>query len=119
MGLQNPSWQDIPHNHCGMYGDGGFSPVNVDASLNGIEVFADPLLKQVFYNLFENAFMHGEHVTRIEVLGHEVPGGFDLVVADDGCGIPPADKQNIFVKGFGSHTGLGLFLTQEISPSPA
>ncbi|MFZ1129001.1 PAS domain S-box protein [Methanoregula sp.] len=114
MGLQNPSWQDIPTTIAAVLGDGGFSPVNVDASLNGIEVFADPLLKQVFYNLFENAFMHGEHVTRIEVLGHEVPGGFDLVVADDGCGIPPADKQNIFVKGFGSHTGLGLFLTQEI-----
>jgi len=114
MGLQNPRWQDLSATIAAVRGEGGFSPVNVDASLNGIEVFADPLLKQVFYNLFENALMHGEHVTQIEVNGNVVPGGFDLVVADDGCGIPPPDKQNIFVKGFGSHTGLGLFLAQEI-----
>ena len=44
----------------------------------------------------------------------KTPEGAEIVVADDGKGIPPSEKQKIFEKGFGSHTGLGLYLAQEI-----
>ena len=33
---------------------------------------------------------------------------------DDGVGVPEDDKQAIFQHGFGTHTGLGLFLSREI-----
>ena len=33
---------------------------------------------------------------------------------DDGAGIADGDKENIFKRGFGKNTGLGLFLAQEI-----
>jgi signal transduction histidine kinase len=35
-------------------------------------------------------------------------------VEDDGVGISSKDKSLIFNKGFGKHTGLGLFLAREI-----
>jgi signal transduction histidine kinase len=40
----------------------------------------------------------------------------DLVVVyeDDGIGVPPEEKEKIFLKGFGKHTGLGMFLIKEI-----
>jgi len=43
----------------------------------------------------------------------EVP---DLIIVyeDDGVGIPPEEKEKIFRKGFGKHTGLGMFLIKEI-----
>ena len=34
--------------------------------------------------------------------------------ADDGAGISPDDKLHLFERGFGKHTGLGLFLSREI-----
>ena len=33
---------------------------------------------------------------------------------DDGEGVAQADKEQIFRKGFGKNTGLGLFLSREI-----
>jgi signal transduction histidine kinase len=36
------------------------------------------------------------------------------VYEDNGVGIPTGDKPHLFQKGFGKHTGLGLFLSQEI-----
>jgi signal transduction histidine kinase len=37
-----------------------------------------------------------------------------IVYTDDGIGIPTVDKANIFIRGFGKHTGLGMFLSREI-----
>jgi signal transduction histidine kinase len=37
-----------------------------------------------------------------------------LVYEDNGAGIPAADKEHIFQKGFGQNTGMGLFLSREI-----
>lgn len=37
-----------------------------------------------------------------------------MLIEDDGKGIPTNIKGRIFNKGFGSNTGLGLFLTREI-----
>ena len=114
IGVQSPSWQDVSASALAACRDGRFRNVSVDPSLTGIEIFADPLLKQVFYNLFENARMHGGTVTKIVLSMAASAEGADVVVADDGKGIPPEEKQKIFKKGFGSHTGLGLYLVQEI-----
>ncbi len=80
----------------------------------GAEVFADPMLEKVFFNLFDNAVRHGGHVTEVSV--RCVQDGEDLVITveDDGVGIPAELKEEVFQKGFGENTGFGLFLTREI-----
>ena len=82
--------------------------------LDGLSVYADPLLSSVFYNLLENAIRHGRTVTEIRVTA--VPDGGDvrIVWEDNGVGVPAEQKGRIFERGFGSHTGLGLFLVKEI-----
>jgi PAS domain S-box-containing protein len=80
----------------------------------GTEIFADPMLEKVFANLFDNAIRHGEHVTRIKVACAPADEGYMITVEDNGVGIPLDEKQKIFVKGFGKHTGFGLFLVREI-----
>jgi len=72
------------------------------------------MLEKVFYNLFENAIRHGEHVTEITVRCERVPGGLAVVVEDNGIGVLPEEKEKIFEKGFGKHSGFGLFLAREI-----
>ena len=114
IGVRNPIWQNVYSSAMNVCQDGVFSHVSIDESLSCIEIFADPLLEMVFYNLFENAVMHGGTITRIRVTGEAAPDGFNLIIEDDGRGILPEDKQKIFGKGFGSHTGLGLFLVKEV-----
>jgi len=115
LGMQKPLWQDLSLTAMIVCQNNGFSQVSIDEKLAGVEVFADPLLKTVFYHLFENAVMHGGgKMTHITVHGMATPSNFTLVVEDDGDGISPGNKKGIFEKGFGKHTGLGLYLVREV-----
>jgi signal transduction histidine kinase len=40
--------------------------------------------------------------------------GFAILYQDDGVGIPEQHKEEIFKRGFGSNSGLGLFFSREI-----
>ncbi|MDD5024277.1 MAG: PAS domain S-box protein [Methanoregula sp.] len=114
MGVKTPLWQNVHVSVLTVCQDDGFSKIVIDPLLKSVEIFVDPLLKTVFHNLFENAAMHGGNVTRILVSGQNTPDGFALTIEDDGYGIPLADKEMIFIRGFGRHTGLGLFLAREV-----
>ena len=115
MGGKPPAWQDpvplmekaasaLPFRHIGL-----------DVSLSGTEVFADPLLEKVFYNLFDNALRYGgERMTGIRAYSQKDDSVLTLVIEDDGAGIPAGEKSRIFGQGFGKNTGLGLFLAKEI-----
>jgi signal transduction histidine kinase len=94
--------------------DHGFTRVSLDPCLETCEIFADPLFRMVFQNLFENSVMHGGNVNRITVNGEETPEGYVVSVEDDGNGVAPEEKERIFLKGVGKHTGLGLFLVREV-----
>lgn len=79
-----------------------------------IEIFADPMLEKVFFNLVDNAVRHGERVTEIRVCCEQDKDGMVIVVCDDGIGVPDERKKIIFEHGYGTHTGFGLFLAREI-----
>lgn len=114
IGVHKARWQNLHAAVTTVCMDDGYCIVEIDNSLNACEVYADPLLRTVFSNLFENAEMHGGKMTRIRVLGQETLEGYTIIIEDDGDGILPKDKQRIFQKGVGKHTGLGLFLVQEV-----
>ena len=91
----------------------------VDIDLQGdltckAEILADPMLPKVFHNLLENSVRYGDKSGKIKV--HCEQDGNDLLVIyeDQGLGIPHAEKERIFEKGFGKGSGLGLFLIREI-----
>ncbi|MDO9550206.1 MAG: PAS domain S-box protein, partial [Methanoregula sp.] len=89
-------------------------PVVYSGTCKGVEIFADPMLERVFFNLFDNAVRHGTHVTEITIRCERAPGGIVVLVEDNGTGIAATDKEKIFGRGVGRHTGLGLFLVREI-----
>lgn len=89
--------------------------IRVEADGPVLEVFADPLLEKVFYNLIDNALRYGgEQMTAIRMTALEENQNLVIAVKDDGNGISDEDKKHLFNKGFGRHTGLGLFLSREI-----
>jgi PAS domain S-box-containing protein len=114
LGSTGPVWQDI-EKISGMVAV-GILPQNVHLTIHtgNIEIFADPMLIRVMYNLFDNATGHGDHVTEIAVRFIEGEKTGTLIVEDNGIGVPADIKEQIFERGFGSKTGIGLFLAREI-----
>ncbi|WP_281034219.1 sensor histidine kinase [Methanoplanus limicola] len=88
--------------------------VTLKTACNDVEIFADPLLLKVFYNLYDNAFRYAAPFTTITLSCYETEEGLYVVFSDDGAGIPADERKNLFKRGFGKHTGLGLFLSREI-----
>lgn len=84
---------------------------NIPADL---EIYADPIIRKVFHTLLENAVRHGRTVTRVIFSSQSESGVLNLICRDDGSGIPAEEKERIFDHGFGTHTGIGLFLSREI-----
>jgi PAS domain S-box-containing protein len=114
IGVKTPVWQNV-HTHF-MNAASSFTTTSViiEPCEKNIEIYADPLLEKVFYNLIDNSLRYGEKLTKIRVTHRVDEEGLTLVYEDDGIGIPLEEKQKIFHKGFGKNTGLGLFLAREI-----
>jgi PAS domain S-box-containing protein len=114
LGGEAPKWMSIKEifiNLLPVMGTYGITLVSLD---HDIEVYADPLLERVFYNLVDNSIQHGEHVTTISVRAEKCEEAITLIFDDNGVGVPKELKQKIFNRGFGKNTGLGLFLAKEI-----
>ena len=80
----------------------------------GTEVYADPLISRVFYNLMDNAVRYGGKITTIRFISEERNGDRLIICEDDGEGVPADEKEKIFGRGYGKNTGLGLFLARAI-----
>jgi signal transduction histidine kinase len=80
----------------------------------GTEVFADPLIVNVLYNLMDNAARYGGKITTIRFTAEDAGDYYLIVCEDDGDGVVAGEKEQIFNKGFGKNTGLGLALSREI-----
>jgi PAS domain S-box-containing protein len=114
IGVHSPQWQNIAATVTLAMATLNIHHVRVTVKLDPIEIYADPLLEKVFYNLIENSLRHGEHVTEIEILSEKVSDGIDIIISDNGIGIPDDAKERIFRREYFKHTGFGLFLTGEI-----
>nr|WP_280897474.1 HAMP domain-containing sensor histidine kinase [Methanolinea mesophila] len=114
IGVEEPLWQDAGTLVKKVESQIEIGGIVLENDLPGLEIFADPLIEKVFYNLVENSLRHGGHVTNIRFSFTENPGGLVLSYRDNGTGISAEDKKKLFQRGFGKHTGLGLFLSREI-----
>ncbi len=114
IGVEEPKWQNMEIIVRNLTTELDLSGITVENHLSGLEVFADPLIEKVFYNLVENSLRHGEHVTIIGFSYTKTSTGLTITYRDNGAGISEADRKKLFRKGFGKHTGLGLFLSREI-----
>ena len=80
-----------------------------------VTVSADPeRLRTLLDRLVENALVHGGDGVSVTVEATDT--GF--VVADDGPGIPPEDRENVLEQGFGTtsdRVGYGLFVAATIA----
>ena len=110
LGIHTPAWFRLDE----IIATTGKTVVLLSGTCNQVEIFADPLLERVFFNLFDNADRHGERVTEVTIRCEPVQERLVIIVEDNGVGIPSDEKEKIFGRGYGKNTGLGLFLAREI-----
>ena len=115
MGVKTPSWYNVKSTIIGAKGALPTGNVIIEADLSDLELFVDPLFEKVFYNLIENSLQYGGAQLKTLRISMLVQGDHLLLTyEDDGVGITDADKEHLFERGFGKHTGFGLFLSREI-----
>ena len=114
LGIKEPSWRDIRNAFDTAAKPFADHPIVFTCDTGQLEIYADALIERVFYNLIDNSIRHGGSVSAIRLSVEKADPDLILVYADDGVGIPLEEKEKIFLKGFGKHTGLGMFLIKEI-----
>ena len=114
LGMNSAVWQDIET--IAKMAAVDLLPENVNFIVDSqeCEIFSDPMFMLVLYNFFDNARRHGGHVTEIAVRFMVRGTSGLLIIEDNGIGIPADLKEQIFERGYGKNTGLGLFLIREI-----
>jgi len=113
LGVKAPVWQHVGNTASRAYAQ-FINSISFVCETGDLEIYADPMLEKVFYNLFDNAFRYGETVTKVRLYGEIDGSDLLLFFEDNGAGIPDNEKMHVFSRGIGKNTGLGLFLTREI-----
>jgi PAS domain S-box-containing protein len=117
IGMSAPRWQNVHEMITQELARADQPSLNVSLQVAGLEIYADPLSNRIFANLIDNTLRHGEHATGVRVTFYRANGGVTIVWEDNGIGIPAGLKERIFEQGYGSNTGMGLFLCREIFAS--
>lgn len=114
IGVHSPVWHNIAETVSLATASIDTSQVFIHINLPPLEVYADPLLEKVFFNLVDNSLRHGEHVTDITIRSEVEGDDLLVIVEDNGTGVPEKEKEKIFKREYFKNTGFGLFLSREI-----
>jgi len=114
MGIKPPVWHQVSQTFLYAISHLDFSRYTREINVEGLEIYADPLLEMVFYILAENVLKYAHLATAVKLWYEIIPGGCLLVFEDNGNGIETDLKEQIFEQWYGEQKGLGLFLSREI-----
>jgi PAS domain S-box-containing protein len=114
LGLKPPLWQNVQQSFLLGISHTDISKLSRTLNVERLEIYADPLLENVFFILAENIILHGKNATEISLSFRETDYGLVLVFEDNGVGIPHDIKEKIFDRKYVEMKGTGLFLTSEI-----
>ena len=114
LGIKPPTWQNANHVFLLAISHLDFLKIKHTVLLEGLEIFADPLLEKVFQILADNTLIHGKNATQVTFRYIHGPESVTLFFEDNGVGIPKESKKKIFASDFQKKKGVGLFLAGEI-----
>jgi PAS domain S-box-containing protein len=114
MGIDQPRWIPIePAIRMAAALTSHDTAVSINTDLDGLELYTDPLIGKVFFQLVDNAIKHGTGITRITFSSREIPEGLVLTCEDDGTGIDPYKRATLFSRITGDKPRFGLFFVSE------
>jgi PAS domain-containing protein len=115
LGIVSPKWQPLRKTFDDAVRLLPEHSAEIHADVGSVEIFADPLLPRVFYNILENSLRNNRQDCQQIELSLQ-PDGEDLLVlyTDNGYWIPDEEKEQIY--DIGNDLGIvrGLFLIREL-----
>ncbi|MDD1685304.1 MAG: ATP-binding protein [Methanoregula sp.] len=114
LGIKPPRWQNVHQTFVMAISRLDFFRIHRKITLDNLEIYADPLLEQVFFILADNINTHGKNATQLTIRYEETPDHLLLIFEDDGAGIPESIKEKIFRRSIGSQNSIDLFFAREI-----
>lgn len=115
LGLKPARWQNVNQVFLLAISHLAFEDIQRTITVGDLEIFADPLLEKVFQVLAENTLNQGKKGTQVTLQYVTEPDdSLRIIFADDGDGIPAADKDTLFTPDFQKERSIGLFLAKEI-----
>jgi PAS domain S-box-containing protein len=117
LGTEIPTWQKVTTVIHHAFLEVETESIILNVEQDEFEIFADPLFEKVFYLLFNFSHKFGEKVTRIDVSFQYFTKELIIVISDNGIGIAPETKDQIFEWRPGNEKTLDLFLVQKILAS--
>jgi signal transduction histidine kinase/HAMP domain-containing protein len=114
-GIISPKWQNVK----GAFRAGSHllpeHRSTIGDEVEAVEIYADPLLPRIFYNLLENSVrIGGSRSTGIHLSIRKENGDLLICFEDDGYWVPDADKEKIFDVGYDTAQIRSLFLVREL-----
>jgi PAS domain S-box-containing protein len=114
IGVHAPQWQNLHDTILTAANHIDLTLIDLQIHFSEIEIYADPLVGKVFYNLLDNTVRHGEKTSVIQFSYRENGTKLTIIYEDNGVGINPERKKRLFMRGNGLNHGYGLFLIREI-----
>ncbi|MGD0081420.1 MAG: PAS domain-containing protein [Methanoregula sp.] len=115
VGLISPKWQSVSRTFYEMAELLPGNNLDISADMENIEIFADPLLPRVFYNLLEHSLKRGgTRHAKIRLSAEMDDDALSLVYQDESNGSPAEEKEKIFDPGYTTGISHDLFLIREL-----
>ena len=113
LGTRPSAWQPVQAaiEEAGARLDPG--PVEVHPWTARLEIYADPALPVALYHLLHNATRPETGATAVVITYRYNPGGCQIIVEDNGHGVPAGQRGTLFSPSAGRY-GRGLYLAREI-----
>jgi PAS domain S-box-containing protein len=114
LGMTPPDWLYVSEQILLARSRAQLVGIKVEDNCNSLRVYADPLLENVFFNLFDFTLKHSTGVRTISIIKElEESGALRLLIKDDGES-ETANDSELFVYHSGREDLLVLFMAKEI-----
>ena len=114
IGIREPCWHSLEETASRAIKPFAGSCISISRDIPGYEVYADPLFEKVFHNLIDDAVRRSNGRPVIRFTASPEEHELLLIFEDNGDGIRPDMKEQIFALSISQHAGTGLFLAREI-----
>jgi PAS domain S-box-containing protein len=114
LGVQMPRWQNF--SEVLLYAVSHLPPIHLTrtTNLDRLEILSDPLLEKGLTHLMEYIYTCGGIAVPVQISHAETGSGLSLTLRKAGTGIPPDQKESLFVWAPAKTSGPNLFFIREI-----
>jgi PAS domain S-box-containing protein len=114
LGVQTPRWQNF--SEVLLYAISHLPPIHLTrtTNLDRLEILSDPLLEKGLTHLMEYIYTSGGIAVPVQISHAETGSGLSISLRKAGTGIPPDQKESLFVWAPAKTSGPNLFFIREI-----